>query len=119
MKNLVLLFLIIGCTQKYMDFDVIRKTDYLQGGAPKQPISVRPMVKGLKENQKECFNQWFFISNAEKNKNEFKPQLIQTMCFGSDYLIDARITETWWTVLFFSQSCLEINTYCPMKQKNQ
>jgi hypothetical protein len=114
MKFLALFFILSGCTQKYIDYDVIRKTDFLSR-PESAPIAPPPMIKGRSEIQKQCFHQWLFASNAETEKNNFKPQLIQTLCPGQEYLLETTITDTWWTVLFYSQACVHVKTVCPKK----
>jgi hypothetical protein len=106
--------MVVGCTQKYADYDLIRKTDFLQSQVHNRPVAPL-MQKGRADSLEKCFNQWLFFSNAENEKKEHIPKLVQVLCPGDEYLMESTITERWWTVLFYSQACVFVNTHCPKK----
>jgi hypothetical protein len=110
------LLLSLGCTQKYADFDLIRKVDFNQKTF-ERPIPLTQVVPVGKDQLDACFNQWLFFTNAEAKKNEAIPMVIKSLCPGQDYLFNAEMTETWWTTLFFTRSCVEIKTQCANARK--
>lgn len=118
MKSLFLvilsIFYLYSCTRKYTDYDVINKLQY-RDNPEKRPIAPA-MLKGHQDKVKECFNQWLFMSNAEKEKDRYLPMLVQVLCPGSEWLLDTRITQDWWTTIFFSQACVEVRAHCPVKR---
>ena len=117
MKKLILLtlaFLGVSCTQKYVDYDVIRKTDFLQN-PDNRPITQK-VFPGKKDQLCQCFNQWLFFSNAETQKKNYLPNIVQAVCPGDEYLVDTRITERWWTTIIFTQACVRVETSCPIKR---
>ena len=75
------------------------------------------MHSGKKEVQKSCEGQIFFNRNAHTIAVNNIPAMLRYSCPGSEYLLNAKITETWWTTLFYSKSCIEIESYCPRKIK--
>jgi hypothetical protein len=111
MKSLIILVLLTGCTQKYADYDLIRKVDFKKETYERPVPATQIMAKG-KDELKECFNQWLFFSNAEKQKDERIPEFVRALCPGKDYLMTATFTETWWTTVIFTQSCIDIQTLC-------
>lgn len=110
MKYLLLL-LPLACTQKYADYDLIRKADFNKDSY-ERPITTMEVIPLSRDDLKTCFNQWLFFSNAEKQKNEAIPMMVRTLCPREDYLLDTRMTETWWTTIIFTRSCVEMETRC-------
>ena len=111
MKILFTLLILTGCTQKYTDYDLIRKIHFT-GKEYQQPVLHKPVVKEGNDSLKACFNQWFFDSNAEKRKNEAIPLVIRSLCPQHDFLVDAQVEETWWTTIIFTRACAEVQTSC-------
>lgn len=101
----------MGCTQKYADYDLIRKVDFNKEMYDR-PITTFQVLTQGKDELKECFNQWLFFSNAEKEKERYIPSMVRVLCPGKDYLVNAKFTERWWTTLIFTQSCISIETLC-------
>ena len=116
MKYLILLF-ILSCTQKYSNYDLIRKVDFNQPSYERPVTQYQVMARGQDELG-QCFNQWLFNSNAEKLKLEQLPFLVRALCPQSDYLVNAEFKETWWTSLIFTQSCISIKTTCGNLNRN-
>lgn len=116
MKNLIFLALIASCTQKYADYDLIRKVDF-QKETYSRPTTLMEVLPEGKDELKACFNQWFFSSNAEKEKDSSIPVMVRTLCPGKDYLMNTRMTETWWTTIIFTRSCVEMETLCAFQKK--
>jgi hypothetical protein len=116
MKILALLFLSLSCTQKYADYDLIRKVDFQQQNY-ERPIPLTQVMPEGKDHLDACFNQWLFFSNAEKKKNDAIPMVIKSLCPGRDYLLNASMVETWWTTLVFTRSCVEVQTQCANTRK--
>ncbi len=111
MKMLIILVMTCSCTQKYADFDLIRKVDFNKASYERPTPATQVMAQG-RDELKECFNQWLFFSNAEAQKEQRTPEFVRALCPGKDYLVNTAFTETWWTTLFFTQSCIEIKTLC-------
>ncbi len=118
MKILILLILTISCTQKYSGYDLIHKVSFNKESF-ERPISVYQVLPEGKDELKSCFNQWLFFSNAEKEKNMTIPFLVKGLCPGKDYLLDTSMTETWWTTLFFTRACVEMETNCAAQKKSK
>ena len=116
MKILILLICTISCTQKYAGYDLIRKVDFNKQSY-ERPISVYEVLPEGKDTLESCFNQWLFFSNAEKEKNDAIPQMVRTLCPGRDYLLNTDMTETWWTTIIFTRSCVEMETSCAVQKK--
>jgi hypothetical protein len=111
MKTLFLLLFVLGCTQKYADYDLIRKVDFNKESY-ERPITPMQVIPVGKDELKACFNQWLFFSNAEKEKEASVPLLIKSLCPGKDYLLQSEMVETWWTTLLFTRSCVDVKTKC-------
>lgn len=116
MKILILLILTVSCTQKYADYDLIRKVDFNRASY-ERPITVYQVLPEGKDELKTCFNQWLFFSNAEKDKERAIPVMVKTLCPGKDYLMNTSMTETWWTTLIFTRACVEMDTRCAVPKK--
>lgn len=101
----------ISCSQKYQTFDVIKKKEFVFGEShtPTTPT----MRVGRKVIQETCEGQILFLRNAKKITDGSIPALVNFSCPGQEYLLNAKITETWWTTVLYSRSCVEIESYCP------
>ena len=110
---IIFLFLFIGCSQKYIKYPVIEKRTF--EGGQHEPTNPPPMIKAKKEIESFCEGQIFFNKNAFKITEASVRSLVQHSCPGSPYLIDAKITKTWWTLLLYSRSCVELESYCPRR----
>jgi hypothetical protein len=111
MKTIFFLLVLSSCTQKYADYDLIRKVDFNKESY-ERPITAYQVVPTGRDSLGECFNQWLFFSNAEKRKDEALPTMVRVLCPKSEYLLNAEMVERWWTTIVFSQSCVKINTQC-------
>ena len=111
MKKILLLSLLCSCTHKYADYDLIRKVDFNRS-TYERPIPVTQVLAQGHDEIRHCFNQWLFFSNAEKEKEERTGEFVRVLCPGKEYLIQANFSETWWTTIIFTQSCLNIKTLC-------
>lgn len=100
-----------SCAQKYQTFDVIKKKDFVLG-EPHNPPSPEKRL-GRKVIQNTCEGQILFLRNAKKITDASIPALLNFSCPGEEYLLNAKITETWWTTIIYSRSCVEIESYCP------
>jgi hypothetical protein len=106
----------ISCTQKYASYDLIRKVDFNKESY-ERPITVHQVLPQGKDELDSCFNQWLFFSNAETEKNNAISVMVRTLCPGKDYLLNTDMTETWWTTLIFTRSCVEMTTSCAVPKK--
>jgi hypothetical protein len=117
MKHLFLLSLLWGCTQKYADYDLIRKVDFNKTSY-ERPVPATQVLAQGKDQIGECFNQWLFFSNAEKEKNMRADEFVRALCPGKDYLVNATFTELWWTTIIYTRSCIDIKTLCGESRRN-
>lgn len=115
MKYLILIFLITSCTQKYRTYPVIKKNTF-NYNKEHNPVTPK-MLMAQKEVQKTCEGQFFFNRNADKITQGSIPALVQYSCPGQDYLLNAKITQTWWTTIIYTRSCVELESFCPQKRK--
>lgn len=111
MKTLVTLLFLAGCTQKYVNYDLIRKVDFNKESY-ERPVTLMQVLPEGRDELSACFNQWFFFSNADREKSDAIPMIVRSLCPGKDYLIDTDMTETWWTTLVFTRSCVDTKTMC-------
>ncbi len=118
MKVILLLITLVSCTQKYADYDLIRKIDFNKE-TYERPITLMEITPVGKDDLKSCFNQWLFFSNAEADKNSSIPYLIRSLCPSHDYLLNAEMVETWWTTIVFTRSCVSVETKCAEMKKNK
>ena len=118
MKNILFLIILMGCTQKYSDFDLIRKVDFNKE-TYERPITLMQVLPNGQDELKACFNQWLFFSNAEKEKDASVPVIVRSLCPGKDYLMNAQMTERWWTTILFTRSCVTIETQCAIQKKDK
>jgi hypothetical protein len=116
MKKLLVFLALVGCTQKYVGYDLIRKIDFNKESY-QRPVSVYQVLPQGKDKLDSCFNQWLFFSNAEKEKIAAIPFMVKTLCPGKDYLLDTTMTETWWTTIIFTRACVEMETNCAVQKK--
>jgi len=116
MKILLTLLFLASCTQKYVDYDLIRKVDF-QKESYSRPTTLTQVLAIGDDKLKSCFNQWFFLTNAEKDRNDAVPFIIRSLCPGRDYLVKAEMTESWWTTLIFTRACVDVKTLCGEARK--
>jgi hypothetical protein len=118
MKKLLLLSILMSCTHKYADYDLIRKVDFNQT-TYERPIPVTQVMAQGNDEIQQCFNQWLFFSNAQKEKENRTDEFVRALCPGKDYLVQAHFSETWWTTIIFTRACLKINTLCGDARKGK
>lgn len=111
MKTITLLLLLTGCAQTYQTYHTIDKHNFTKDGA-NSPITPK-MVKTKKVERGHCEGQFFFFSNAKKKTDSYLPRMIGSLCGDSKYLMDSRLTETWWTTIIYSRSCVKFEAHCP------
>lgn len=111
MKKIVMLLVLSACTQKYVDYDLIRKVDFNKQSY-ERPVTVFEVMPKGSDKLDACFNQWLFFSNAEKEKNDALPVMVRSLCPGEDYLIQTEMVEEWWTTIIFTRACVDIKTKC-------
>ena len=116
MKTILILLFLTACTQKYADYDLIRKVSFKKEDF-ERPITTMQVLPAGKDKLESCFNQWLFFNNAEKEKNESIPFLVRSLCPGQDYLLDSEMKETWWTTIIFTRACVSVDTKCAELKK--
>lgn len=117
MRIYFLLFTLLGCTQKFTDYDLIRKVDFNKE-TYERPITLMQVSPVGKDHLESCFNQWLFFANAQRDKESSIPFLIRSLCPGHDFLMHAEMVESWWTTVIFTRACVSVETKCaePRKQ---
>ncbi len=115
-KLLFFIILITGCTQKYQTYHIIDKYNFDKDN-PKTPIT-KKLYPGKKVKRSHCEGQVFFSSNAVTKSTRYLNQMVKGMCPNSNYVLNSRLTETWWTTIIYSRSCMEIEGYCPNPKRN-
>ena len=110
MKLLILLFL-TACTQKYQTYHIIDKHRFDKNN-PEAPIT-KKQYPGYKTRLSHCKGQIFFMSNAQKQTDRYLHSAIKSLCPKSNTILNSRLTETWWTTIIYSRSCVELEGYCP------
>jgi hypothetical protein len=109
----LLTFFMMGCTQKYQTYNVIDKRTFDfksdQGHNPVVPY----MRKGKTDSQEFCEGQILFSKNAHAITQNSINSLVRFSCPNENYLLDAKLTEIWWTTIFYSRSCVKLESYCP------
>lgn len=113
MKLILLLFFLTSCTQKYQTYYVIDKYNFNKDNY-EAPIAKKMLPKNKVERE-ICADQIFFSSNAYKETSLLLTNTMKSLCGDDKYLLNTRLTETWWTVLLYSKSCVKVETYCPRK----
>ena len=111
MKYLLLIMVLISCTQKYETFHVIDKKNFDKENF-QSPITPK-LIPSQKSKASHCEGQFFWSSNAKKKTDLYVTRLVSTLCPEKNYLLNSRLTETWWTTIIYSRSCVELETYCP------
>jgi len=111
MKLIVLSLLLMSCAQKFQTYHVIDKHNFNINN-PVPPV-IKKMAPGKKTEIDFCAGQIFFMSNAKKDTDRHLSNLTRTMCPDSNYLLNSTLTETWWTTIIYSRSCVRLESYCP------
>jgi hypothetical protein len=114
MRFLFLLLLLVSCSKKYQTFHVIKKTGFDFRDQKEQNIITPKMYPGKKIERNFCTGQILFGSNAEVEAQKELNQLVRFSCPDSDYLLNSKVTETWWTTLFYSRACIKLESFCPV-----
>jgi hypothetical protein len=70
------------------------------------------LIKAQPFKHQACFNQWLFFNNAHKESLQHAQNYFRHICENKIYLIDTNARWTWWTLLFFSQSCIDLEGFC-------
>jgi len=114
MKFIIMLALALNfaaCSRKYETIHAIKKKDFLFG-EKHNPVMPK-MYPGVKQTGEFCTGQWLFFNNAVRDTHEQLNRMVRVTCPKDDYLLNSRVTETWWTTIFYSRACIEIETHCP------
>ena len=115
LSSLAFATLLASCTQKYQTFHIIEKSNFDKENY-QAPIAPK-LLPGKMSKASHCEGQFFFSSNAKKKTDLYTGQLVRTICPENSYLLKSRLTETWWTTIIYSRSCVELETYCPTKKQ--
>ncbi len=111
MRIIFILLVLVSCTKKYQTYHLIDVNDFSFEEA-RPPIAKKMMPKN-KVSRTHCEGQVLFSSNAQKENQRYMQGMIKRMCDNSSYLLNARLTETWWTTIIYSRSCYTMEAYCP------
>lgn len=118
MKMLLISFLIIlsSCATDSAYYPVLQKDVFLKTSNT-SPIKNMTLVRGMSYKKNICRGQVLFNSNAREQTDNQLGNQIRALCPHQNYLLEADIKKTWWTVLFYSRSCVELKAYCPRVSK--
>ncbi len=110
MRILILATLLLSCTQKYQIYHAIDKYNFQKEGE-NSPLTKRlfPVQEVKRAN---CAGQFFFFDNAQKKTDQYLKQMIPSLCRDSSVLLNSKLTETWWTTIIYSRSCVKFETSC-------
>lgn len=111
---LLTLLISVSCTQKYQTYHLIDKNNF-DKEKPTTPIG-KKVFKGAKFKKEYCRGQIFFMSNAKKETDKYISNLVRYSCPQDNVLVESRITETWWTTIVYSRSCVELESHCPKRR---
>lgn len=109
--KLLIILLLTSCAQAYQTYHTIDKRNFSKDGE-NSPITPK-MVRQNKVERGHCEGQFFFFSNAKKKTDRYLQNMVGSMCGDSNYLMDSKLTETWWTTIIYSRSCVKFETHCP------
>lgn len=111
MKILFLLLLLTSCAQSYQTYNTIDKRNFSKDG---ENSHVTPkLVRSQKVEHGHCEGQVLFFSNARAQTDKYIDRMVTNLCGDSDFLLDSKLTETWWTTIIYTRSCVKFETYCP------
>lgn len=105
----------MGCTQKYSTYHIIEKESF-KPDSEHNPTT-RKMYGTKKVKEYLCVGQWLFSSNAQKLAEGAMPTLLSHTCPGKKYLLNAKVTNRWWTTIIYSRSCYIVEATCPQVVK--
>lgn len=111
MKCILLLLIFISCTQKYQTYHIIDKHNFDKDN-PQTPIT-KKLRQGIKTRNNYCEGQILFATNAKTNTDRYLKNMVRTMCPNSNVILNSKLTETWWTTIIYSRSCVELEGFCP------
>lgn len=110
------LALLTSCSQKYQTYHVVDKYNYKIDDYD-APITSK-LLPRTKVSKTICSDQIFFNRNAEKISKRQMEQVVQNLCPDGRFIINAKLTEDWWTVIAYSRSCMTFEGYCSLPRKN-
>lgn len=114
-KLALLTLIIVSCTKKYQTYYVIDKYNFNKDNY-QPPITKKLIAKREQQSREYCEGQILFSSNAKVATDKAVSGLAQSMCGESQYLLNNKVTETWWTTIVYSRSCVKIESYCGVKK---
>ena len=112
MKLIILALFLSSCAQKYQTYHIIDKHNFDKDN-PTTPITKKMLPRPKLYKTSYCSGQFFFYSNAKKTTDRYLSNMVRTMCPSSQYVLNSKLTETWWTTIIYSRSCVELEGYCP------
>ncbi len=113
MRFFIITCLFLSCTQKYQTYHSIDKYNFQKEGE-NSPI-VKNMIPVKKVKRAKCAGQFFFFENAQKKTDLYLSRMLPSLCESSNILLNSRLTETWWTTIIYSRSCVKFETSCSKK----
>lgn len=115
MKLLLLIITImtVGCSRKYQTFHIIEKSNFKFNEETEQNLITKKLYPGRKIEKDFCSGQVLWMNNALNETQTRINEMVRYSCEDSNYILNSKITETWWTTLFYTKSCIKLETYCP------
>lgn len=114
MKALFSIFFLLlsSCATDTAYYPVLQKDAFLKT-SDNRPVKNMTLSRGMSYQKDICAGQFFFSSNARKETDEKLARQIANLCPNENYLLEADIKKTWWTVILYSRSCVQLKAYCP------
>jgi hypothetical protein len=103
---------ISACSSKYVIIPTIEKKSFKLS----EKFSHNPITKKLKPGKEDtqwlCYGQFLWFSNSQTRIKNSVPNILHHTCKNKEYLLNAKLTETWWTTILYTRSCIEITAKC-------
>lgn len=113
---LLILLALSSCSRKYQTYHTIEKSNFKFNDTTEKNLITPKLYPGEKVTKKFCQGQILWMNNAIKQTEEKVNDLVRYSCPENQFIMNSKITETWWTVIFYSKACIELETYCPRKK---
>ena len=106
-----------ACTTNSTYYPIINKNEFSWEDTPAPTTQTHSqnqnqLIKAEPFKHEACFNQWLFFNNAHKESMKHAQDYFRHSCPEKEFLVETQARWTWWTVLFFSQSCIDLEGFC-------
>lgn len=105
--------LLISCSQKYQTYYVVDKYQF-KVDQKESPITPK-LLPTRKISKRICADQYFFSNNALTDSKRRIESALASLCPDSQFLLNNKVTEDWWTTIIYSRACMTFEGYCSKK----